>query len=378
MRGEILAKIAGIAAADWDACLPSEVENHAYYVACENLSDLRIKMAAVRVLAGEQTIAVAPLIILDYRLDMSLRGGLRKITDRLAKILPKLLSLRALALGSPFAERCHIGVSAHLSLEQQQEVVRVLMQTVATHGRAIGASVVGIKDLAAPDEARFGAVLTQAGFARMGSLPVAITDLPFATLEDYLSSLSPNMRSAMRRKNRRRDGVRLEMRDDISGLESQIHALFLSTQAQSGEDYGDLEHVPHGYFSAVQRASQGKIIYALYWIGDTLAAFNQLLIEKNRVIDKYMGMLYPLAREHNLYYLRWMDAVSYCLEHKIGSLQDGQTAYREKLRLGARLVASGIWFRHRNPLVQALLRRISPLLAFDRADPALKGEDHAF
>ena len=68
-----------------------------------------------------------------------------------------------------------------------------------------------------------------------------------------------------------------------------------------------------------------------------------------------------------------MDAVSYCISHNIGSLQDGQTAYREKLRLGARLVPSGIWFKHKNPFINFLLRKFSPFLAFDRADPVLRG-----
>ncbi len=373
MRGEIVSKIADIPAPDWDACLPDEVENHAYYVACEGLSDLRFKMGAVRVVSGNSTLAVAPFICLDYRLDMSLKGLARAITDGVIRLMPKLLTLRALALGSPFAERCHLGVAAGLSAGDQQMAVTLLIQTLTEHGRSISAGLVGIKDLAATDEAKHGSSLRRLGFARLASLPVAITDLPYQTLDDYLASLSAKLREHMRRRNRRRTAVRFELREDILSLEAEIHALYCSTQAQSGEDFGDMEHLPSDYFGAVQRALPGRALFALYWVGPTLAAFNLLLIEKNRVIDKYLGMRYPLAREHNLYYLRWMDAVSYCISHNIGSLQDGQTAYREKLRLGARLVPSGIWFKHKNPFINFLLRKFSPFLAFDRADPVLRG-----
>lgn len=373
MRGEIVSKIADIPAPDWDACLPDEVENHAYYVACEGLSDLRFKMGAVRVFSGNSTLAVAPFICLDYRLHTSLKGLARATTDRLIRLTPKLLTLRALALGSPFAERCHLGVAAGLSAKDQQMAVTLLMQTLTVHGQSVGAGLVGIKDLAAPDEAVHASSLRQLGFARMASLPVAITDLPYQTLDNYLASLSTKLREHMRRRNRRRAAVRFELRENILGLEAEIHALYCSTQAQSGEDYGDMEHLPPDYFGAVQRALPGRALFALYWVGPTLVAFNLLLIEKNRVIDKYLGMKYPVAREHNLYYLRWMDAVNYCISHNIGCLQDGQTAYREKLRLGARLVPSGIWFKHKNPFINFLLRKFSPFLAFDRADPVLRG-----
>ena len=373
MRGEIVSKIADIPAPDWDACLPDEVENHAYYVACEGLSDLRFKMGAVRVFNGNSTLAVAPFICIDYRLHTSLKGVARAITDRLIRLTPKLLTLRALALGSPFAERCHLGVAAGLSAEDRQMAVTLLMQTLTVHGQSVGAGLVGIKDLAAPDEAVHASSLRQLGFARMASLPVAITDLPYQTLDNYLASLSAKLREHMRRRNRRRAAVRFELRENILGLEAEIHALYCSTQAQSSEDYGDMEHLPPDYFGAVQRALPGRALFALYWVGPTLVAFNLLLIEKNRVIDKYLGMKYPMAREHNLYYLRWMDAVNYCISHNIGCLQDGQTAYREKLRLGARLVPSGIWFKHKNPFINFLLRKFSPFLAFDRADPVLRG-----
>ncbi len=373
MRGEIVSKIADIAAHEWDACLPDEVENHAYYVACEGLSGLRFKMGAVRVVSGTSTIAVAPFMSLDYRLDVSLKGALRSFTDRLAAFAPKLLTLRALALGSPFAERCHLGVDRTLNAQDQQRAVTLLMETLTDHGKSIGASLVGIKDLAGPEDDKYASSLRQLGFARMSGLPVAITDLPYETFDEYLASLSVKLREHMRRRNRRRSAVRFELREDIRGLEAEIHALYQSTQAQSGEDYGDLEDLPPGYFGAIQQALPGRALFALYWVGSTLAAFNLLLIEENRVIDKYLGMRYPLAREHNIYYLRWMDAVSYCISNKIGSLQDGQTAYREKLRLGAHLVPSGIWFKHKNPVVNFMLRRISPFLAFDRADPVLRG-----
>lgn len=89
--------------------------------------------------------------------------------------------------------------------------------------------------------------------------------------------------------------MRLEFRNDITGLEAEIDALYRSTRRQSGLDYGDLEVLPPGYFAAVSQALGDRVVFALYWIGNELGAFNLLLVEADRVIDKFLGMRYPLA-----------------------------------------------------------------------------------
>jgi hypothetical protein len=110
----------------------------------------------------------------------------------------------------------------------------------------------------------------------------------------------------------------------------------------------------------------------LYRIDGELAAFNLLFVEKNRVIDKFLGMRYPLARQHDLYAVSWIANLRYAIEIGAAQLQTGQTAYAAKLRYGSRLEPSFIYFRHRLPPVTLALRMLAPLLAFDRNDPDLQ------
>ena len=372
MRGEIR-KICDFAAADWDGCFQDEAENHAYYAAVERLDGLRFGMGGVCIVEDGKVLAVAPYMKLDYRLDTSLQGRGRTVTNWLAARVPGLFSIRALVLGSPLAERCHIGFAPHLTQAQRLTIFAELMATLERHALGLGIGLTGMKDLASPDEKFLATSLAGLRYGRISSLPVAVVDLPFPTQDAYLASLSVKMRADLRRKLRKRKAVRLEMRESIAGLEDEIYALYNATQQKSDVDYGDIEHVPPDYFQAVTQALPGRALYLLYWVEDQLAAFNLLLVEPHRIIDKYVGMRYPLAREHNLYYLRWMDAVDYCLAHKIPVLQSGQTAYREKLRLGARLVGSAIFFKHRNVSLNIMLQVLGKWLAFDAADPTLKG-----
>lgn len=374
LAARIVASVAAIEPAAWDACLPGEAECHAYYSACEvaaAASGVGLRMAAIVVEAQGEVIGVAPFFRLNYRLDTPLQGPLRGLGEALFRHVPGLVTLKALCVGSPYGERCHLGLSPRLDLAGRAAAFRQMAETLQRQAVAEGAHLVVWKDLAPEQEREAGAFLGGAGFARLASLPVAVLDLPFPDEAAYLASLSAATRKDVRRKLAKAGGVRIEFRTDISGFEQEIDALYESTRAQSGLDYGELELLPPGYFAGISRALGEQAVFVLYWIGGELAAFNLLLVEADRVIDKFLGMRYPLAREHNLYVVSWMANVRFCLERGIRLFQSGQTAYASKLRFGSRLVASTIHVRHRRAPLQWALRRLSPWLGFDRFDPDL-------
>lgn len=366
----IVASVADIDAAAWDACLPGEAECHAYYVACETAaaaSGIGLRMAAIVVEAEGEIVAVAPFFRLNYRLDTPLQGRMRRLGDALFRHLPGLVTLKALCVGSPYAERCHLGFAARLDAAGRAAAFACVAEALQRQVTLERAHLSVWKDLA-PVEDREAGFLPELGFAQITSLPVAVLDLPYADEAAYLASLSAPTRKDIRRKLAKADNVRIEFRSDISALADQIDSLYEETRAQSGLDYGDLELLPPGYFAAISRALGERAVFALYWVGQELAAFNLLLVEADRVIDKFLGMRYPLAREHNLYVVSWMANIRFCLDRGIKLFQSGQTAYASKLRFGSRLVPSTIYVRHRAAPLQWVLRRLSPWLGFDRFD----------
>jgi predicted N-acyltransferase len=366
----IAASVADVDAAAWDACLPGEAECHAYYVACETAaaaSGIGLRMAAIVVEAAGAVVAVAPFFRLNYRLDTPLQGRMRSLGDALFRHLPGLVTLKALCVGSPYAERCHLGFAATLDAPGRAAAFACLAEALQRQVIAERAHLSVWKDLA-PAEDREADCLPETGFARLASLPVAVLDLPYADEAAYLASLSTATRKDIRRKLAKAGNVRIEFRSDISHLAENIDSLYEETRAQSGLNYGELELLPPGYFAAISRALGERAVFALYWVGEELAAFNLLLVETDRVIDKFLGMRYPLAREHNLYVVSWMANIRFCLDRGIELFQSGQTAYASKLRFGSRLVPSTIYVRHRAAPLQWLLRRLSPWLGFDRFD----------
>ncbi|SDR56148.1 Predicted N-acyltransferase [Rhizobiales bacterium GAS113] len=372
LDARIFRSFAEIDPAAWDACFPGEAESHAYYAACEQGASRTTQDGAAAVFVDGRLVAAAPIFKTVFRLDTPIQGPLRRLTERFHPLVKGIMDLPIIGLGCPYSERCHLGFAPDADPSTRRALLISLLARLEEYARREGTGLIALKDLAAQDEAEFGAAITTQGWTRAASLPTAILDLPFHDLDAYLAGLSAVTRKDIRRKLRSAPSLRIEWRSDFDGLEDEIALLYASTRRRSRLDYGDFETLPNGYFSAVMRSLGERARVVLYWVGDTLCAFNLVFLEKDRMIDKFLGMRYPLGQEHNVYAVSWMENVKECLARGIGCLQTGQTAYGLKLRYGSRLQPSYIYFKHRSALPYAILKTVSRFMKADRLDPDLR------
>jgi len=355
----------------WTALFREEAESWDYYVACETSPPPAFSLGAIAVTSQDRIVAAAPTFRVTYRLDTSLQGSWRPLGEWLQSQMPRLVNLPLVGLGSPLADRCHLGFATDLSALQRTEAMRAMLDGLDAYAASENVSILAIKDLTNQTLTYADTALKTERFTCVPSLPVAVLDLSFESEEEYLASLSPATRKDIRRKLKRAAQVRAERRSSIVGIEGEIVALYDETRQQSDFDYGDFEKLSPVYFRDVLANLGDRSVIMLYWIGQQLVGFNLLLVGADRVIDKFIGMRYPLAREHNLYVLSWMTNVRFCLERGIAELQTGQTAYASKLRLGSRLEKSWMCFKHRGRVINTFFRAFGPLIAFDRMDPDL-------
>ena len=360
-----------IAATDWDRCLPGQAENWAYYRACEACEAPSPHPRAVSLSCDGRIVAVAPLFALHYRLDSSLNGWPRRLTNALERASGGMLSLHLLGIGSPYAERCHLGFDTGLSQDDRITALTAILHAIQAYARDAKVSVTIIKDLDETQASSLHAGLAAVGYARMTSLPLAVLTLP-ETEAAYLTSLGKSRRREIRRKLNKCAEITVETVHDISAIAADISQLYESTREHSQSDYGDFEVLPAGFFREISQLGPERIAFKLYRNAGSLIAFNLLLLQPDRVIDKFIGINYALARPRDLYLLSWMENVRHALQHGIRCLQTGQTAYRRKLELGSHLQPCVVYFRHRSAALHLLLSLFSRWLALDRNDPDLR------
>src|SRR5438477_6976258 len=284
---QVLPGVGAIPREAWTALFPTDVEGWDYYVACEASPPPAFIFQAIVVPAQSRVVAAAPIFRLTYRLDTPLQGRWRAVGEWLNRHLPRLVNLPVMGLGSPLADRCHLGFAADLSAGQRTLAMRALIAGLEAHAVSQEVPILAVKDLADRDLAAADPALKEARFTRVPSLPVATLDLPFASEEDYLATLSPATRKDIRRKLKTANQVRVEMRTSIAGIESEILSLYDETRSQSGVDYGDFEKLSPDYFRGVMQSLGDRSALMLYWRGETRLGVNLPFREKERVMHQF-------------------------------------------------------------------------------------------
>ncbi|MEO1264874.1 MAG: GNAT family N-acetyltransferase [Pseudomonadota bacterium] len=359
---------------DWRALYGTSAEAADYFRACEEAPLETFDYAAAVASEGGSPVMGLPTFTGAFRYDMGLSGTARWWTEAIHQRVPKLVALPVYGAGSPHSDELALGISPCVACDPARRAAAfgALLDSMEAHARSQKIEVVFLKDVTDAQAAWADPLLSARGFSRLATLPVAHLPLPFASEEDYVASLSSNMRSNLRRKLKRAGDVEVEIRSEACAIESELAEMRQATQNAAKTNYGDFEDLAPGYYDAVLRALPDAARLLLYRKGGKLIGFSLVLLDDQRLTYKYTGMRYPEARDHNLYFINWMTMVRLCFERGIQHLHAGETTYLTKTRLGCVVERSWIYFKHTNRLVNPLFKAIGPRIRIDQMDADVK------
>lgn len=218
--------------------------------------------------------------------------------------------------------------------------------------------------------AAFTAACEEHGFIMVEGQALAYVPIDFASPDDYFSRLSAGRRKDIRRKLKARDRLRIEILPtgceklrDPAFLET-LYALYLEVYGQSEIHFDQLTA---DFFRAIlQDETLGGQLF-LYHGDGGLIGFNLCFVHDGMLIDKYVGFRYPAAREHNLYFVSWMENLAFARERGLTHYVAGWTDPEIKAYLGASFTFTRHAVYVRNPLLRTVLKRMSSHFEHDRA-----------
>ncbi|WP_201769411.1 peptidogalycan biosysnthesis protein [Paracoccus aminophilus] len=357
--------IAEIAAPDWDACFPGNPEGHAYLLATERAGIEGFGWRYLTAQEGGRIIAAMPAFLTDYALETTVDNPrLRGIVARIRKSWRRFLVLKLACLGSPCTETGRPGFHPLLDEARRPTLMAQLIAAFEAMAKAEGCALRGLKDMPETELPALRPVIDAAGYAALPGLATAWLDIDFDSEDDYLAQLSARTRKDMRRKLKSRAQVSVEHVTDLAPVLDRYMALYNATRDRSDWQF---EALTADYFTAILRDMPGRSFCTLYRVEGRLLAANFFVANEDVLIDKFFCMDAEEGRAYNLYYLSWFNNIAYCLEHGIARYQSGQAYYDNKLRLGSQLTANFMFFRHRNPILQRVLRWVSPLFAIEES-----------
>ncbi|MGB6213835.1 GNAT family N-acetyltransferase [Pseudomonas mandelii] len=350
----------------WNACFPGELEDWDYYRAVEQAGIADFRWRYLTLYEDEVLVAAAVAFTTAYSLDTTVQGPGKRVTEQLRRWWPGLLDVRLYALGSPVAEQCHVGTARQIDPARRPALLEQLLILARNDADQAGIGLLAVKDASHRDP-QWLQVCQAAGLQSMPGLPSAELPIRFGSVDAYLGTLGKSTRKDLRR-TLRGQGPRIEWRRTVEDLLPHMMALYEATLSRSDLTF---ERLPSEYFRQVLEYLDERAACVLYWVGDELVAFNLVLLDEQRLVDKFFAHDLTRTREHNLYVRSWLANVDYCIEHGIPIYACGQAGYASKLRLGCSFTGNTVFFRHRNRVLDSLLRLVKMFIRPDRSDPAM-------
>jgi hypothetical protein len=361
-------------ASAWSRLLPGEAEDFSYFRTVEACPPPGFKLGAILAMCGSNLVGAAPVFRTSYRFDTSVQASWqRRIGDLLYARVPRLVSMDVLSLGSPLSDNSHIGLAPDLSSDERQQVLAQMLRCLAGRAKKEGIPLIAAKSLDTKEADQLQPVFSTLGYARVTTIPNVVLDLPFRDLNGYLSGLPEKTSSYLQRKWRSASRVSIEYPDSLEGISHEINTLYRSTLAQSRVDYGNFGPVHDDYFAAVLRNIPERARIMLCRVDGKLLSFQLYMIGRDAVHAKGIGMQYPEARDHSLYFLNWKRMMEDCLRLGIPRISMSGTTYATKLLIGGRLQRRWIFFRFRNNIGNKIMPWLAPAFDFERNDPELRG-----
>ncbi len=346
----------------WDRLFGGALEGHDYLRAIETAQLAGFEWRYLLAHRDGELVAAVPAFITDYRLETTFDGAGRKAAEQVRRVLPGLMTPRLACLGSPCTETATIGFAPELSDAERLDAAKSLIAAFEAEAGRANCPLLGVKDADPAQAALWTSVLNGARYAEVPGQPLADLPIDFADVDAYLARLSGASRKDMRRKLRARQNVRIEIVDELGAWLEPAMALYRQTLARAE---AKLEELTTAFFEGVAQRMPGRVMFALYFVGDELLAFNLLLTDGETLLDKFFGMDAAKGRAHNLYFLSWFFNLELCAAQGFKRYHSGQANLADKVRLGSRLTPASMWFRHRNGLLNRALRTLAPLLLDD-------------
>lgn len=366
LKTRVFRRIEEIPRDAWNSVYPDVIESYDLFRTLDESGLEQFAFYYILAYDRKTVVGAAPCFLMNYSLDTTISGPLRRLSNSVKKLRPNVFSLKAFACGMPIGPG-RIGLSG-----DKDRVFGALVRRMEQIAKKERCAVLAFKDFG-HSYAQMLDPLQKQGFFKFDSLPTTEMNIWFKDFEEYLRTLSAASRYDLRRKFRKVDGhVKLDTKivDELdSHTLHEVYRLYLDILDK--HDMG-FELLPMAFFKNLSKNMPKHTKYFLWHIDGKLAAFVLCLVSEERLIDYYVGLDYSVAHKYHLYFLKFRDVMNWCIKHGIKTYEMGTTGYEPKRRLGFEFVPLYLYAKLRNRWMRPMFKFFCQFLKFENFDPHLK------
>ena len=316
---------------------------------------------------GGEVCAIQPYFILDQDLLAGTNGYANAAIAGLRRVWPRFMRARTLMVGCSAGEG-HLDGSELL----HDGVAALLADSLPRLARELDCVMIVLKEFPAKYRHALQCFET-AGFARLPSMPMTKLAIEFKSFDEYVSKkLSPRTRETLRRKlrvaARATPAITLSVTDDVTGVIDEIYPLYLKTLERSALQF---EKLTKEFLCELGRRMPDKTRFFIWRQDGRAIGFALCMINGKDLYHEYIGFDYSVALKLHLYYRVFHDIIEWAIANGYREFHSGSLNYDPKWHLRQLLDPLDLYVRHTSAPINAVLKRVLPVLEPTHADPIL-------
>ena len=354
----------------WPQAFSHLRKDNRYYEIIEDTicPEFRYRYFAIRNKAG-QVCAVQPFFVLDQDLLAGIGPRAKAFADAIRQFWSRFLTMRTLMVGCAAGEGHLYGQEA----SERSRQARTLAANISSLARQEKASLIVLKEFPAEYRDALSCFLSQ-GFSTMPSMPATRLDISaYSSFDDYLSkAIKAKRRTEFRRKFKAAEQsspIELTVTSDAGAAIDDIYVLYEQVYERSKLKF---EKLTKSYFREIGQRMPDKARFFLWHQDGKLIAFSLCMVQGETLYGEYLGLDYSIALELHLYFTVMRDIISWAIDNGFKSIISTSLGYAPKLQMRHVLEPLDLYIRHTSPIINAVFKRILPLLEPTRNDETLK------
>ena len=299
--------------------------------------------------------AIQPIFVLDQ--DLIAGGPSNRVINAIRKVWPRFLKMRTLMIGCAAGE-------GHLAVDPRELVAE--LPGVADRFKA---KLIVFKEF--PSRYR-NALAELRGFTRVPSMPMTRLKIDYDNFDDFVArKLSKPTRKNLRRKLRAAEGVKIDLQvvEDATPYVDEIYPLYLAVFERSQLHF---EKLTKEFLSSIGQRMPDKVRFFIWRRDGKAIAFSLCMLQADTIYDEYLGLDYSVAFDLNLYFYTIRDIINWAIANGMKWYVSSALNYEPKLHLKSELAPLDLYVSHRSPVINAVMKRVLPLLEPTRNDPILQ------
>ncbi|MDF7670479.1 peptidogalycan biosysnthesis protein [Orbaceae bacterium ESL0721] len=225
---------------------------------------------------------------------------------------------------------------------------------------------------------QFVTALKKQNFIEVEGQALAFVPIDFTDIDQFFNRFSYSRRKNFRRKLKSQKQLTIKVLssgDDVFFQDQLIDEYYQLYQNVYDQSEIHFDKLTKPFFKQLlQSKSSNARIFTYYDSRNPedkkLIGYNICFIVNNMLVDKYIGLVYPAARELNLYYVSWFYNLEYALQHRLTHYIAGWTDPEVKASLGASFTFTKHLVYVRNPLLRVILAKLSRFFESDKEKTA--------